>query len=176
MAETGKSARCRAVRGSQLGEIMNQSHILLVEDNPDDEELTVMALEKSHVTNRIVVARDGAEALQEIFGGDGVSGERAGLPTVILLDLKLPKVNGIEVLRRIREDPRTKHIPVVVLTSSQQDEDALASYELRANAFVRKPVSFTDFSETVTTLGLFWVLVNEPPPQVVVTGERTGTV
>jgi two-component system, response regulator len=142
---------------------MTARRILLVEDNPDDEALTLRALKKSNILNEVTVARDGAEGLARLFGDD--SANRA-LPALILLDLKLPKVDGFEVLRRIRADPQTRLIPVVILTSSGQEEDVLAGYAGGANAFVRKPVAFSGFAEAVRALGMFWVLVNEPPCDV----------
>ena len=137
--------------------------ILLVEDNPDDEMLTRRALKKSSIANELIVARDGAEALEFLFG-EGRTGGR--LPGLILLDLKLPKVDGLEVLRRVRADEQTQILPVVVLTSSQLEEDILASYRSGANAYVRKPVNFSEFASSVTTLGMFWLLLNEPIPDV----------
>ena len=135
--------------------------ILLVEDNPDDEALTLRALRKNNILNEVAVVRDGAEAIRHLFPDD-----RADVtpPGVILLDLKLPKVDGLEVLRRIRADEQTRFIPVVVLTSSKEQEDILGSYHGGANAYVRKPVKFADFSDAVSTLGMFWLLLNEPPP------------
>jgi two-component system, response regulator len=139
--------------------------ILLIEDNPSDEKLTLLAFKKSGVSNEIVVARDGAEALDYFFGtGIHVGRDVSVLPTVVLLDLKLPKIDGLEVLRRIRADERTKLLPVVVLTASKEDEDILKSYSLGANAYVRKPVAFAEFAEAVKTLGLFWLLLNEEAP------------
>jgi two-component system response regulator len=132
---------------------------LLVEDNPDDEALTLRAFKKSNIRNEVVVMRDGAEALAYLFDGDG-----AQRPALILLDLNLPKVGGLEVLRKMRADKRTQLIPVVVLTSSKLDEDVLGSYRNGANAYVRKPVKFSDFAEAVRTLGAFWLLMNEPVP------------
>jgi two-component system, response regulator len=139
--------------------------ILLVEDNASDEKLTVLAFKKCGIANEVVVVRDGAAALDYLFG----TGKHAGrdvtiLPTVILLDLKLPKIDGREVLRRIRSDERTKLLPVVVLTASKEEEDILESYALGANAFVRKPVEFAEFAEAAKTLGLFWLLLNEAAP------------
>jgi two-component system response regulator len=136
--------------------------ILLVEDNPDDEELTLRALKKNSILNEVVVARDGAEALEYLFG----TGEHAGrdlsiLPQVVLLDLNLPRIGGLDVLRRIREDSRTKLLAVVVLTSSKEEEDIIRSLSLGANSFVRKPVEFDEFSAAVKTLGLFWLLLHE---------------
>jgi two-component system response regulator len=135
--------------------------ILLVEDNPDDEALTLRAFKKSDIRNEVVVLRDGAEALAYLFPGNGDTAPR---PALILLDLNLPKVGGLEVLRRMRADERTQMIPVVVLTSSKLDEDILDSYRNGANAYVRKPVNFSDFAEAVRTLGVFWLLLNEPVP------------
>ena len=139
--------------------------ILLVEDNANDEELTLRALRKSNIANEVFVARDGQEALDYLFG----TGSRAGhgpatMPAVVLLDLKLPKLNGIDVLHRIRADPRTKLIPVVVLTSSSEDEDMVRSYQSGANSYVRKPIEFSAFANAVTQLGMYWVLINQIPP------------
>jgi two-component system response regulator len=139
--------------------------ILLVEDNASDEKLTVLAFKKSGVSNEVFVVRDGAAALDYLFGTGAHAGRDVGeLPAVVLLDLNLPKVDGLEVLRRIRGDERTKFIPVVVLTSSKEDEDVLRSYSLGANAYVRKPVEFVAFLEAAKTLGLFWLLLNEAAP------------
>jgi two-component system response regulator len=139
---------------------MRARRILLVEDNPDDEALTLRALLKSNILNEVTVARDGAEGLECLLADD------RALPALILLDLKLPKVDGFEVLRRIRADERTRLIPVVILTSSGQEEDVLAGYAGGANAFVRKPVAFSGFADAVRALGMFWLLVNEPPRDV----------
>ena len=139
----------------------NRAAILLVEDNPDDEALTLRALKRNNILNEIIVAHDGAEALDHLFT-DGRAD--AAPPGLILLDLKLPKVDGLEVLRRIRADERTQFIPVVVLTSSKEQEDVLASYRGGANAYVRKPVKFSDFAEAVSTLGMFWLLLNVAAP------------
>lgn len=135
--------------------------ILLVEDNPDDEELTMLAFRQNNISNDIAIARDGAEALDMLYGPDGEGGTIA--PTLILLDLKLPKVDGLEVLRRIRSDARTKFLPVVVLTSSREEQDLVSSYSLGANSYVRKPVTFAEFVESVRQLGLYWLLLNETP-------------
>jgi CheY-like chemotaxis protein len=139
--------------------------ILLVEDNASDEKLTVLAFKKCGISNEVVVMRDGAAALDYIFGTGQHVGRDAGvLPTVILLDLKLPRIDGLEVLRRIRADERTRLVPVIVLTASKEDEDVLRSYTLGANAYVRKPVEFVAFVEAAKTLGLFWLLLNEQAP------------
>lgn len=138
--------------------------ILLVEDNPDDEALTLRAFAKNNIGNRIVVVRDGAEALDWLFRREGHAGRAEPDPQVILLDLKLPKIDGLEVLRQIREDPRTKLLPVVILTSSKEESDLLRGYELRANSYIRKPVDFARFVESVRELGMYWLVLNEPPP------------
>ena len=144
---------------------MTDRAILLVEDNPDDEALTLRAFKKHNITNEVVVAHDGAEALEYLFG----SGRYAGrdlhvMPQLILLDLKLPKVDGLEVLRQLRADDRTRLLPVVVLTSSTEERDLVESYRLGANSYVRKPVDFTQFVEAARQLGLYWLLMNQPPP------------
>lgn len=139
---------------------MRSGHILLVEDNPDDRELTVRALRKSNIANDIVIAKDGPEALEKLFRAD------AKPPSLVLLDLKLPKVDGLEVLRRIRADERTRLLPVVILTSSREQEDVVRGYRDGANAYVRKPVSFADFADAVKTLGVFWLIINQPVPEV----------
>jgi two-component system response regulator len=141
------------------------STILLVEDNADDEELTLRALKKNNITNEVVVVRDGAEALDYLFATGNYSGRDTGiLPQVVLLDLKLPKVDGLEVLARLRSDKRTKLLPVVILTSSIEEQDLLRGYDLGANSYVRKPVDFGQFTEAVRHLGLYWLLLNERPP------------
>ncbi len=141
---------------------MTSRTILLVEDNPDDVALTLRALKKNNILNPITVASDGAEALKFLFdGNDALAGE----PGLILLDLKLPKVDGLEVLRRIRADERTGLIPVVILTSSKLEEDILSGYRSGANGYVRKPVNFAEFAEAVKAIGLFWLLLNEPVPE-----------
>jgi two-component system response regulator len=134
--------------------------ILLVEDNPDDEALTLRAFKKSHIPNEIVVARDGVEAMAYLFRGDGGG---APNPALVLLDLNLPKIGGLDVLIRMRADERTRLIPVVVLTSSKLEEDVLDSYRRGANAYVGKPVKFSDFTEMVNAIGLFWLVMNEQP-------------
>jgi len=144
---------------------MKSNPILLVEDNPDDEALTLRALKKNHIVNEVVVAHDGVEALDYLFGTGAHAGRNlAEMPQVVLLDLNLPRIGGLEVLKRVREDERTKFLAVVVLTSSKEDEDLLKSYSLGANSYVRKPVDFAQFTEAVKTLGLFWLLLNETPP------------
>lgn len=136
--------------------------ILLVEDNRDDEELTLRALKKNNIANEVVVARTGEEALDFLFGtGPNAGRDVTILPQVMLLDLNLPRITGLDVLRSVRADERTRFLPVVVLTSSKEDEDIINSYSLGANSYVRKPVDFTLFSEAVRTLGLFWLLLNE---------------
>jgi CheY-like chemotaxis protein len=139
--------------------------LLLVEDNASDEKLTIRAFKKSNVANEIVVVRDGEEALEYLFGTGRFAGRDVNdLPTVVLLDLKLPRIDGLEVLRRIRADERTKLVPVIILTSSKEDEDRTRGYSLGANAYVRKPVAFSEFTEAIRTLGLFWLVLNQPPP------------
>ncbi len=139
--------------------------IMLVEDNPDDEELTLRALRKANIANEVFVARDGTEALDFLFSTGRYSERRPlPMPAVVLLDLKLPKLNGIDVLKRMRADPRTKLIPVVVLTSSSEEEDMLKSYQSGANSYVRKPVEFSSFANAVTQLGMYWMLLNQVPP------------
>jgi two-component system, response regulator len=140
---------------------VSDRYVLLVEDNPDDEALTLRAFRKSNIPNKIVVARSGAEALALLLPGDDVAPVR---PALILLDLNLPKIGGLEVLQRIRADARTRHIPVVVLTTSAREEDVVASYNLGANAYVRKPVEFPPFAEAVKTIGELWLLLTEPMP------------
>jgi two-component system response regulator len=143
---------------------MQGKAILLVEDNPDDEMLTLRALHKNNIRNDVVVARDGVEALDYLFGTGAHSGRDVGdLPQVVLLDLKLPKIDGLEVLRRIRADERTSVLPVVILTSSKEEQDVITGYRLRCNSYVRKPVNFDEFLEAARQLGLYWLLLNEPP-------------
>jgi two-component system response regulator len=141
---------------------MEQPHILLVEDNPDDADLTVVALRNNRIANHIVIARDGAEALELLFGPR--AGATPELPAVVILDLNLPKISGIEVLQRIRSTPRSALLPVVMLTTSVEDRDVLASYRNGCNAYVQKPVSFDDFLDAAGRLGLFWLLLNVRPP------------
>jgi two-component system response regulator len=144
---------------------MGENVILLVEDNPDDEALTLRALKKNNIVNEVVVARDGNEALDYMFGRGSHSGRDATiLPQVVLLDLKLPKIDGLEVLRQLRADTRTKLTPVVILTSSNEEQDRFTGYDLGANSYVRKPVDFNKFIEAVRQLGLYWLVFNERPP------------
>jgi two-component system response regulator len=134
--------------------------ILLVEDNPDDVALTLRAFEKYHIANQIVVARDGEEAIEYLFSSNG----KRILPQVVLLDLKVPKYDGLEILRRIRADERTNLLPVVILTSSEQDDDLMGSYRAGANSYVRKPVDFVEFTEAARQLGLYWMVLNNAAP------------
>jgi two-component system response regulator len=144
---------------------MSSKTILLVEDNPDDVELTIRALKKNNIANAIDVVRDGEEALDYLAAtGKYANRQLADLPQVVLLDLKLPKIGGIEVLRALRADPRTKLLPVVVLTSSSEEPDIITSYQLGANSYVRKPVNFVDFVDAVRQLGLYWLVLNQAPP------------
>jgi two-component system, response regulator len=144
---------------------MSEKIILLVEDNADDEELTVRALKKHNLANSLVIARDGVEALDYLFGTGAYAGRSSVvLPGLMLLDLKLPKIDGLEVLRRLRGDERTRRLPVVVLTSSKEEQDLIKSYNLGANSYVRKPVDFNQFAEAVRQLGLYWLILNEAPP------------
>jgi two-component system, response regulator len=144
---------------------MEDKMILIVEDNPDDEALTIRALRKNHIGNRLVVVRDGAEALDFLFcTGAYANRDPHDLPQTILLDLKLPKVDGLEVLKRIRADERTNLLPVVILTSSKEERDIVQSYRNGANSYVRKPVDFNEFLEAARQLGLYWLVLNEAPP------------
>lgn len=145
---------------------MNDKIILLVEDNADDEALTLRALKRNNIRNEVVVVRDGAEALDYFFGGGTYAGRDLSImPGVTLLDLKLPKIDGLEVLRRIRAEERTRLLPVVILTSSKEDQDLVNGYRLGANSYIRKPVDFAQFTEAVRELGLYWLVLNEPPPR-----------
>ncbi|MBA2443322.1 MAG: response regulator [Rubrobacter sp.] len=144
---------------------MNKKVILLVEDNPDDEALAVRALQKSNVANEIVVARDGVEALEYLFAMGAYAGrDTSVMPQVVLLDLKLPRVDGLEVLRHLRADRRTRLLPVVLMTSSREEQDLIDGYGLGANSFIRKPVDFNQFSQAVQQLKLYWLVLNESPP------------
>lgn len=141
--------------------------ILLVEDQPDDEELTMRALAKNNIMNEVVVARDGVQALEYLFGTGAYAGRDMNvMPQIILLDLKLPKIDGLEVLRRLRADDRTKFLPVVILTSSKEEQDVMKSYQLGANSYVRKPVDFQEFTKAVQQLGLYWLILNESAQEV----------
>jgi CheY-like chemotaxis protein len=144
---------------------MKNKIILLVEDNPSDIGLTKRALAKHRITNELVVAENGQEALDYLFGAGAHAGrDVTELPTVVLLDQKLPKFNALEVLRRIRDNPRTKRLPVVILTTSKDEQDIMNSYDLGANSYIRKPVDFHQFAEALRQLGLYWLVLNEPPP------------
>lgn len=143
---------------------MGNKKILLVEDNPRDVELTKRALERANVSNDLIVVEDGVEAMRFFFGENGNGGCAPGdLPVVVLLDLKLPRVDGLEVLRRLRASEKTKLLPVVVLTSSSEEKDIIASYNLGANSFVRKPVKFSEFADAIQQLGLYWLILNQSP-------------
>ncbi len=144
---------------------MEQKSILLVEDNPDDEALTLRAFRKNNIMNRVVVAHDGVEALDYLFGTGAYAGrDTKEMPEVILLDIKLPRLDGLEVLKRLREDERTQLVPVVILTSSKEEQDLIQGYALGANSYVRKPVDFDEFMGAVRQLGLYWLVLNEPAP------------
>jgi two-component system response regulator len=144
---------------------MEEKIILLVEDNPDDVDLTIRAFKRNNIGNKVIVAEDGAEALDYLFGtGTYIGRNMKDMPVVVLLDLKLPKIDGLEVLKSIRQDERTKLLPVVVLTSSAEQKDVIKGYSLGANSYVRKPINFEQFVEAVKHLGLYWLLWNEPPP------------
>ncbi|HEY9710049.1 MAG TPA: response regulator [Oculatellaceae cyanobacterium] len=142
-----------------------KSVLMLVEDNPDDEELTLLAFEQNNISNEVVVAHDGVEALDYLFG-TGLYTERdmSVMPALILLDLQLPRINGLEVLRRLRADNRTKLIPVVILTTSTEQQDLINSYNLGCNSYIRKPVDYDQFLTAVHQLGMYWLILNEPPP------------
>ena len=145
---------------------MKYRNILLVEDDPNDEYLTLRALRKANVVNEIVVARDGAEALEYLFGTGKYQGrDVAESPSMVLLDLDLPKIGGMEVLRRLRADQRTRFTPVVVLTSSKETQDVVNGYGLGVNSYIRKPVNFEQFANAVEQIGLYWLVLNEPPPE-----------
>jgi two-component system, response regulator len=146
--------------------MMNTSRILLVEDDPSDIDLTKRAFEQARINNELVVAQDGREAIDLLIGAPGDGLEPMPLPALVLLDLRLPVFGGLEVLRRIREDSRTRRLPVVILTSSKEEEDVAASYDLGVNSYIRKPVDFGQFSDAVRELGLYWLVINETPPPV----------
>jgi len=144
---------------------MDDKIILLVEDNADDEKLTLRALKKNNIRNEVVVARNGTEALDYLFGTGAYAGRNLSvMPQVVLLDLKLPKLDGLEVLRRLRADDRTRLLPIVILTSSNEEIDRINGYGFGANSYVRKPVDFNDFTEAARQLGLYWLVLNESPP------------
>ena len=144
---------------------MKPKIILLVEDNQDDEELAMIALKKGNIANEVIVARDGVEALDYLFATGAYAGRDVSeLPQLVLLDLKLPRIDGLEVLRKVRADPRTRRLPVVILTSSKEEEDLIGGYEVGANSYVRKPVDFNHFVDAVHQLQLYWLVLNEPPP------------
>jgi two-component system response regulator len=145
---------------------MKTKTILLVEDNPSDIDLTKRALTKARIANELVVVEDGQEALDYLFGTGQYAGrDAAPLLALVLLDLKLPKVGGLEVLKRIRADARTKRLPVVILTSSKEEQDIAMGYDLGANSYIRKPVDFSQFAEAIANLGMYWLVLNEPPPK-----------
>ncbi len=145
---------------------MSGTEILLVEDSPDDRDLILRALERQKIANHVVPLSDGVEALDYLFGEGAYVGRNiAELPAVMILDLKLPRLDGLDVLRRVREDPRTRLLPVVTLTSSKEEEDVMRCYQMGVNSYVRKPVDFQQFTEAVASLGLYWLLLNEAPPR-----------
>jgi two-component system response regulator len=144
---------------------MSSEFILLVEDNPGDEALTLRALKKNNILNPVVVARDGADAIDYLFAKGAHSARDAGLPQIVLLDLNLPKIGGLDVLRRIRSEALTKLLPVIILTSSKEEKDVVGGYDLGANSYIVKPVDFTQFSEAVRQLGLYWLVLNQSPPK-----------
>jgi two-component system response regulator len=144
---------------------MDEKLILLIEDNPDDQALTLRALRKNNIRNRVVIRQDGAQALDFLFGQGADAGrDTHDKPQIVLLDLKLPKIDGLEVLRRIRADERTRLLPVVILTSSREEQDMIKGYGYGANSYIRKPVDWNQFVEAVNQLGLYWLVLNEPPP------------
>lgn len=145
---------------------MTTKPILLVEDNPDDQTLILRSFKRSNITNPIIVANDGVEALDYLLGTGPRAPQGPLNPSVVLLDVKMPKVGGLEVLERMRKEKATRRTPVVMLTSSDEEQDLLRSYDLGANSYVRKPVDFNEFAEAIVKLGLYWVLLNEPPPEV----------
>ena len=146
---------------------MEEKIILLVEDNPDDVTLTERALKKSHILNKLIVAKDGVEALDYLFGtGSSAGRDMNNMPEIVLLDLKLPKIDGLEVLKRIRANEQTKLLPVVILTSSKEEKDLIDGYSMGANSYIRKPVNFNQFADAVRQLGLYWLVLNERPPMI----------
>jgi CheY-like chemotaxis protein len=146
--------------------VLEEKVILLIEDNPDDEELTLRALRDHNIANKMVVVRDGQEALDYLLGaGSDAGGGPPIVPQVVLLDLQLPKISGLDVLRRLRADERTRYLPIVILTSSNEERDLVEGYRLGANSYVRKPVDFLQFAEAIRILGLYWLVLNEPMPR-----------
>ena len=146
---------------------MEEKIILLVEDNPDDVTLTERALKKSHILNKLIIAKDGVEALDYLFGtGSWAGRDMNNMPEIVLLDLKLPKIDGLEVLKRIRANEQTKLLPVVILTSSKEEKDLIDGYSMGANSYIRKPVNFNQFADAVRQLGLYWLVLNERPPMI----------
>jgi CheY-like chemotaxis protein len=146
---------------------LEEKIILLVEDNPDDITLTERALKKSHILNKLIVAKDGVEALDYLFGtGSWAGRDMNNMPEIVLLDLKLPKIDGLEVLKRIRANAPTKLLPVVILTSSKEEKDLIDGYSMGANSYIRKPVNFNQFADAVRQLGLYWLVLNERPPMI----------
>jgi len=145
--------------------MVSEPIILLVEDNPDDAELTRIALDEAHVTNQLIIVRDGQEALDWLFcAGTHVGREPCLVPSLVLLDLKLPKISGLEVLQQLRSDDRTRRLPVVILTSSKEEQDVIRGYNLGANSYIQKPVDYSQFLEAIRQLGVYWMVLNEPPP------------
>ena len=151
-------------RSNALEHMKTNKAILLIEDNPSDVELTKRALKRGRIANKLVVAEDGEEALAWLMGDGSEAGRASALPALTLLDLKLPKIPGLEVLRRIRADARTRRLPVVILTTSIEEQDLAASYDLGVNSYIRKPVDFKQFARSIEQLGLYWLVLNEPPP------------
>jgi len=146
---------------------LEEKIILLVEDNPDDVTLTERALKKSHILNKLIIAKDGVEALDYLFGtGSWAGRDMNNMPEIVLLDLKLPKIDGLEVLKRIRANAQTKLLPVVILTSSKEEKDLIDGYSMGANSYIRKPVNFNQFADAVRQLGLYWLVLNERPPMI----------
>lgn len=184
MSSDAEAAPSTAESGGRQQYASPTKVILLVEDNAHDEELVLRALRRNNVRNATVVARDGAEALEYLFATGKFAGRNPDeLPTVVLLDIKLPKIDGLEVLRRLRADARTRLLPVVILTSSKEDTDRLIGYTNGANSFVRKPIEFGEFSDAIRQVGLYWLILNEPPPaqslprveeREIICGERSG--
>ena len=149
----------------RIKSVSQRNALLLVEDNPDDEELTLLAFEQSQIRNEVVVARDGVEALDYLFGtGSYASRDTSAMPALILLDLELPRINGLEVLQRLRADNRTRLLPVVILTTSNEQQDLITSYSYGCNSYIRKPIDYNQFVAVVQQLGMYWLILNEAPP------------